>query len=138
MINKSGFDCVFESIQQHLTLHSINSPVIKTTPTGDIYPLVVVDDADNPNVARTTDGIDSISLVGIEINIYAKEKTVGTKKMSGRSIAIELRGLIDEVCTDMYGMKRIMCKPTPNIDNAIYRITMRYNAKQNDNRSFFY
>lgn len=139
MINTSGYDNVYKALREHLETHSIYTPIIKQTPTGEEYPLVVVEEIENSTIARTIYGFDSISLIGIEIEINAKEKTVGLKKVSGRTIATELKCLVDEVCTDMYGMKRVNVKPTPNVDNStMYRIVMRYNAKQNDRRSVFY
>lgn len=37
--------------------------------------------------------------------------------------------LVDDVIGRRYRMIREYCKPTPNLDDTIYRITMKYSKK---------
>ncbi|MEG0552436.1 MAG: hypothetical protein RR533_02740 [Carnobacterium sp.] len=133
------YNCVYRTLYETIRLKSKFSPYVKPILTGSDYPIVVIESVENTTLQRLNGGLESISLIGIEINIYTKQMTVGTTTYMAVNVAKEIRNIVDEVCTDMFDMKRVLCKPTPNLDNgAIYRLTMRYNAKQNDNRSSFY
>lgn len=136
-MNQNLFNSVYKELKNHLEKNSNYNPTVKTIPTGETYPLVVVEEVENSISSRTSCGIQTTSLIGIEINIYTKAKPIGTIKYANRTIAIELSNLVDEVLDKMYGMRRVTSKPTPNVDTTIYRKTMIYNRIQNDNRSRF-
>lgn len=136
-MNGHGFDTIYLRLKSHLNEHSEYKPKVQTTEVGTIYPKVVVSEIENSLIGRTFS--DSISLLGIEIKIYAKPMNKGTITYAGRTIAREIRDHVDVVCGDIYGMRRVTCKPTPVIDGEdMYCITMRYNVKQDDNRNRFY
>lgn len=138
MLNSGGFEAVYHDLKEHLENNSEYCPDVNTTLDGDIFPKVVIDEADNSLINKDRMNVDSVSLLSLKIDIYAKSKTVKTKKMAGRSIARELRNLCSEICEDKYHMRRMLCKPTPNVDTNIYRITMMYTKKQSDTRCHFY
>ena len=137
-MNSFCYDKVFKTLKEYVPQNSEYSPDVNKTNEGDIFPKVVVEENDNRLLSRDNMRVTSISSVDIVIDIYARSKTVGTTTYSRRAIAIEIRNLCDEVCSDIYGMKRTLCKPTPNVDSDIYRITMHFIANQNDMRNYLY
>ena len=138
MIVHKTYDCVLKALNEYLLVNSEYDPEISTTPDGDVYPKVIVEELENSALKKDNMNIVSLSLVGIKIDIYAMPMKKGTKMLAGRTIARELCDLCSVVCEDMYGLKRTTCKPTPNIDDKIYRLTMIYNNVQSDTgRSLF-
>lgn len=100
--------------------------------------LIVIEEIDNSIYASTTRFEETVSNLTFEINIYCPNDIVTKDKvMSKMEQARELRKLVDEVMGGHYRLVRTFCQPTPNIDNTIYRITMRYNGKLNDNKLKF-
>lgn len=129
MINEYAFDVVYGTLKEYLKNYSVYDPVVKTTPSGDKYPLVVVEEVDNFIKERTAYGNESASMMSIEVNIYADKKAVSNSKtVAGRTIAREIRNHVEAVLGDFYGMSRVSSRPTPNIDTTLYRYTMRYNG----------
>lgn len=129
MINEHAFDIVYETLKEYLKNYSVYDPIVKTTPSGSEYPLVVVEEVDNFIKDRTAYGNESTSMMCIEVNVYADKKTVSnTKSVAGRTIAREIRNHVETVLGDFFGMVRVSSRPTPNIDTTLYRYTMRYNG----------
>lgn len=139
MMNTKGFDAVFDRLCSYIEENSIfNDTDISTTKEGDFYPKIVVSDIQNSVTSKTTGGIETHSLIGIELNIYAKAKKVDNKMYSGRSITRSLAETCDKVLGDLCGMTRVTARGMDNADPTIDRYIMRYNATQNDQRNFFY
>ena len=85
------------------------------------FPCVTIVEADNKVYERTRDlsGVEHHAQVMYEINVYSN-------KVSGKkSEAKEISNMIDGMMTDML-FTRTFRGQTPNIDRAIYRITLRY------------
>lgn len=96
---------------------------------SDKFPLVTVTEDDNVNEVVDTKFMDITDKLYFSINIYAQDKVVGNTTISNVNIARELSKLVDDVMGKKYKMKRTYCKPTPNLDDTIYRITMKYTKK---------
>ena len=137
-MNQNVFNASYVELKKRLEEIKEYNPIVKTTPSGTLYPMVVVENVENSILSQSTCNRESTSLIGIEINIYAKSMSIGTTQLSNRTIAIELSNIVDNVLVKEFSMKRVTCKPTPNVDTTIYRITMIYNTKQNDNRSRYF
>jgi len=76
---------------------------------------------DNCTPYRQTGATENHAEISFSINVYANDPN--GKKKQAKAIA----GLVD---TTMLGMKfsRQVYTPTPNIDDSVFRITMRYTA----------
>jgi hypothetical protein len=59
---------------------------------------------------------------------------VGTNKISNAEICNELKVLTDKVMNGYFQFERTFSEPTPNLDNTVYRITLRYTATLYENR----
>lgn len=134
MINRTMYERVFLDIKKYLSIESEFKPVVTKQPKGNKFPKVIIELISNTNTAKDANGFYSHSLVGIEINVYAKP----TKELSEMQVAEMIADECSFVCEDIYGMKRTLYSPTPNVDEDVYRLTLRYTAKQNDKRNIFF
>lgn len=106
----------------------------KSKQEEDRFPLVVVTEEDNFISSSTLNNEETNSKLYYEINIYARDKIVNGDLMYDMEIARKIASEIDAVLNLKYKFNRISCRPTPNLDDSIYRITMRYSIVQSDNR----
>lgn len=138
-MNTMGFDAAFEKLREYIHEKSSFGVVdVSKTKEGETYPKIVVSDIENSLIGKTSGGIETHSLIGMEINIYAKTKKVDGKVCSGRSITRALSLLVDDVLSDICGMERVTARSMDNADPSIDRFIMRYNATQNDQRNYFF
>ena len=99
------------------------------------FPLIVMKLDDYPEIRKTTQGSESISKAYITIEIFTRDLIKKKKKIPDVIVAEELSELVDKVLGKMYGMNRTECKPTPNLDDSIYRITMKYTKNILENKN---
>lgn len=138
-MNTSGFDYVYAVVNKYVSAHSeIGNIDISTTTEGSDYPKIVMTDIENSISSRTTGGMESISLIGVEINIYAKTKTVNGSIKTGRQITRYIAELVDRAISEYCGLRRVTSRYMENADPQIDRYIMRYNGYQHDQKGFFY
>lgn len=100
----------------------------------DKFPQIAFTEEDNSLNFGTTKLEETVSRLSYEVNIYTQDKNINGNMVSRVEIARNLMQEIDFVLSNKYKMRRISCRPTPNIDVNIYRITMRYQMNFFDNR----
>lgn len=127
------FDDIFQGLKHFLESESQHTPIVTTFPSGRVFPNVVVEKSDDRELASDNARNTVISNMNIEINIYA----IDEKNVSRRTIAVELEELIKEYMGETMRFKRISDKPTPNVDNSVYRITLQYQTIINNKRKSF-
>ncbi len=122
---------IYEDVKRYIQFKTIYSPRItqKSLKQSDKFPLITIIEDDNRNEIVSTDFIESTDKIFLTINIYAEDMALENKTISNVTIARELMKLVDDVIGKKYQMNRVSCKPTPNLDNMIYRITMKYTKK---------
>lgn len=146
-ITNEALDVVYDVLNKYITesLNKLSRPAcdVRTQALDTISKnIVVIEEIDNRIGLATTRFEETTSNIGFEVNIYCPNDVV-TKvddeivALSKMEQARELRKLVDEVLGDYYKLTRTFCQPTPNIDNTIYRITMRYSGRVNDNKIKF-
>lgn len=136
-MNQKYFDIVFQGLNDHIIMHSEIKAKVIDRPNTEIYPKIVVSEITNIstlNLGR----MESYSLLGYEIGIYAKNTTINGKAMDAMDIARYLQGVVTDYMDYDLHMKRAMADYKDNIDNSLYCIIMRYNAKGSDYRSRFF
>ena len=69
----------------------------------------------------------------ITINHYSKDKVVGTNQISAKVINDETRKLTMTFMRNL-NFKKTLDKPTPNLDNSIFRNTMQYQGMVGNQR----
>lgn len=138
-MNIDVYDKLYQSLKQHLQENlGYDFEITKLSKKQtDRFPLVVFTEEDNVLSFSTLRGEETQSTLYYEINIFTRDKTINGKKCYAVEIARDISGHIDEVLNAKYHMNRLFCRPTPNLDDSIYRITMRYSARLNDNRVKF-
>lgn len=112
-------------------------PVVLKKPNGAIYPLITLEMIDNPLDSISTDRNVTYSKPDYEVNIYAPDVELDGVSIDGVTVAWSIASDTDKFMIAA-GMHRTSCRPTPNIDKDLYRITMRFNAKQDDYRGRLY
>lgn len=123
---------IYKDLKSYLVEKSKYNPTVvrKSLKQSDKFPLVVLTEYNNVFKTGTLhyksrEVIDSIYW---EVNIYATDKVIDNSIISNSEICDELKYLIDNIMSKRYELTRISCSPTPNLDETIYRITMRYSA----------
>lgn len=109
--------------------------VQKSLKQSNKFPLISITEEDNSNVIVSTDFRDKTDLINISVNIYAQDMVLGNTTISNVNIVKELMSLVDDVLSRKYRLMRTSCRPTPNLDNTIYRITARYTKKILSNKN---
>ena len=122
---------VYKDVKQYISENDTYSTRVrnKSLKESDKFPLITITEDDNVNEIVDTRFRESTDKMYFSVNIYAQDKAVGNTTISNVNIARELASMVDEVMGKKYRMQRTSCKPTPNLDNTIYRITMKYTKK---------
>lgn len=130
-MNVNLINQIYNDLKTYLKENSRYDPRVtrKALKQSDKFPLITITTGDNKNILRDTTGIDSTDRIDIDINIYAEDQVFNNEKISNVNIVAELSYLIDEVVGKKYRILRTYCKPTPNLDDNIYRVTMKYYKK---------
>lgn len=143
IVNIDKYEEVYSVLKKYLTDPETNpynpsvTKLYKATIDKKKFPLITIEEITNTLSQRTLGANESISTVVYEINIYAINKIINKEEVGNMTIARELSALVDNVLGEYYKMRRIYNSPTPNIDETIYRITMRYEKNLFDNRGKF-
>lgn len=135
IINLEVYDKIFHILKDFLQKESKYSPIVTklSQMQSNKFPLVVITEEENTFLTGTTRLEETRSKLDYEINIYTTDMEINGEKVSKLEIAKELKGLVDNVMNCNLKMRRKACRPTPNLDIDIYRITMRYSTTVNDN-----
>lgn len=139
-LNTDAYSIVYaelkKSLKSNLENYGIEITKLSKQET-DRFPLVVLTEEDNVLSDRTLNHEETISGLYYEVNIYTRDKVINKEKRYAIDIAREISTEVDKVLNGQFHMLRTLCRPTPNLDNSIYRITMRYSVKFYDNRVRF-
>lgn len=130
------YDSVFKELKDNIK-NSFDYKVYTTKmpiQASDKFPQVVLTEEDNALSLGTTRLEETMSRLSYEINIYTQDKNINGKMISRVEIARNLMKIVDITMANSFKMRRIFCRPTPNIDVNIYRITMRYQVNFFDNK----
>lgn len=131
------FDNIKNGLDSFLSKNSKYAPLLTTVPSDGTFPNVVIEKIDDREHACDNTRNSVFSTCSIELNIYAVSTTFENKRISARSVAVELEDLIRQYLGEKMGLRRTYDKPTPNVDQSVYRITMRFQVKINDKRNSF-
>jgi len=136
-MNVNFINQIYKDLKEHTIKNSRYSPRVtrKALKQSDKFPLITVTINNNRNILKDTTGIESTDRLDIDINIYAEDMAIGNEKISNVNIVAELGYLVDEILGRKYRMRRTSCKPTPNLDETIYRETMKYSKKMITNKN---
>jgi hypothetical protein len=130
-VNIDLLNQVYKDVKTYVNEKSQYSPRVtqKNLRQSDKFPLITITEDDNANELASMKFIDTTDKLFFTVNIYAQDKAYGNVTYSNVGIARELATLVDDIMGQKYKMKRMSCKPTPNLDDSIYRLTMKYSKK---------
>lgn len=135
-INIQVFDKLFDNLKNYIQECDVYSATITKKPLkqNDKFPLIVITEEDNVNFSSDIHFTDTISKGYYEINIYTQNKMIDGAMHYDMEIAREYSAIVDNYMSRKLKAVRTYCSPTPNVDNSIYRITMRYEMLISDYR----
>lgn len=121
---------VYREVKEYVSKSNYSPRVTqKNLKQSDKFPLITIIEEDNKNELISTNFCESTDKIYLTINIYAQDKAYGNETISNVNIVRELAKLVDDIVGNKYKMQRLSCKPTPNLDDTIYRITAKYSKK---------
>ena len=101
-------------------------------PTTTSFPVIVCEETDNVSDDNTK---DSSGFTHCKITLSVEIYTNGPNRMSN---AKTLRGAVDSILSDKYGLSRISQRPIPNFnDSDIYRYQISYVGSVDKNKKIF-
>ena len=113
---------VFEVLDEYLTTMCEYAPSVVGRADTGTYPKVVVT-FEQGNPAWQSNGVfEYVCNNTVTIDIYANDEPL----VSSLEIAENIRNHVFECMSRKLGYRLTFSKPTPNIDESIYRLTMKY------------
>lgn len=100
-------------------------------PTSSTFPTITFYEIDNSAFEHTLDYAQRKSNLAFQIDIFTKG---GTKESQAKAISKQ----VNEVMENDFHMKRMFANPLPNADKDIYRFTMRYSCKIDEEKLLIY
>lgn len=130
---------MYQYSKEYIQSNSKYSPaVLKTTPQEiNQFPLVVIPECKLILKDETLKHKEKEYRLIFDIELYATDKSVSSKKVARQSIIAELEKLIYEVFEEHYLMRVAEPKSTPNIDRNVDRLYMRAEATINEKKIIF-
>lgn len=138
-MNIDAYDAIYNDLKEYLKSASeyevnVTKYSIKE---ADRFPLVIITEEDNVLEDSTFSKLETTSRLYYEINIYTKDLVISNEIVPAMKVAREISQKVDYLLGYKLKMDRLSCRPTPNLDDSIYRITIRYSVGFNDNRIKF-
>lgn len=128
------YDEMFKYAQTYIKENSKYSPkVLKNTQLDKKFPLITIKTTTDDIYSENLDKTDQRFNIGYEIEIYS----MNIGNIAKELIANELMKLINNVFDEHYGMNRMLNQETPNIDADVYRWSMRFEAKIDENKRIY-
>lgn len=123
---------VFNSLKQKIESEISGAKVQKDFQSvATTFPTITFYEIDNSELEHTLDYSQRKSNLAFQIDIFT---IGGNKETQAKSIA----KTVNEVMENEYHMKRLFANPLSNADKDIYRYTMRYSCKIDENRLLIY
>ena len=123
---------IFNSLKQRVETQFPNAKVCKDfQPVASSFPTITFYEIDNSEFEHNLDYTQRKSNLAFQIDIFT---IGGTKESQAKAISKE----ISEVMENHYHMKRLFANPLDNADKDIYRYTMRYFCKIDEDRLLIY
>lgn len=123
---------IFNSVKQKIEESFPPAKVQKDfQPTTTTFPTITFYEIDNSELEHTLDYTQRRSNLAFQIDIFT---TGGDKEQQARKIS----SIVNEVMEGEFHMKRVFSNPLSNVDKDIYRFTMRYSCKIDEERLLIY
>ena len=130
------YDIVYEMLKKQVKEKSIFNPTVVKKVNDKLFPIIVVTAKDVP--ITNLGYFEQISLVTFVIEINAVDLVKNGNTYSSMQIASELHDIIEEYLSIKCCMEKTFDESTPNVDENVYRILMRFTKKYNKTRKILY
>ena len=128
------YDEMFKYAKSYIVQKSQYAPkVLKDTPPDNKFPLIIIKQIRDDLYSENLDKTDQRFYLGYEIDIY----TINKSNIAKQTIASELKKLLNDIFDEHYGMNRKFNQQTPNVDTDVYRWTMRFESKIDENKRIY-
>ena len=129
------YNNIFKYAKQYIKQKSLYSPeILKNAPTeSDIFPLVIIPECKIVLDDETLKYGEPKYQVIFEIEIYATDKSLGTKKVSRNTIKQELEKLVYDVFEEHYKLLGKEPDVKPNADINLAREGISFTGKIKNN-----
>ena len=120
-------ETIYPNLKEYVETNSIYSPkVTKISPQDSkVFPIVPVRLLPIRNLYNNLNYGEETYNFGIEINIYATDKTVGTSKLSKKTICDEVTSKVIDYFKTNFHVSIYVEYDMPNIDTNIHRNYVR-------------
>lgn len=123
---------IFNSVKQKIEENFPSAKVQKDfQPTTTTFPTITFYEIDNSELEHALDYTQRKSNLAFQIDIFT---IGGDKERQARKIS----SIVNEVMEDIFHIKRVFSNPLSNVDKDIYRYTMRYSCKIDEERLLIY
>lgn len=137
-MNIELYEGLFNSLREYIKENSKFQIHVMQKPNSELFPKVIVEEIMNVSAVPTHYRMESLSNITYEINIYAKDAEIDGDFEDSMDIARYIQSIVSDYMEHKIHLKRVFCEPTPNIDDTVYRITMRYTGQASDYRGHFF
>lgn len=137
-MNLMLYEMVYASLKEYIKTHSKIAVTVLKRPNGTNYPMVTIQEISNTTLSNAG-RIESYATIGFEINIFANSLEIDGNYHDSMDVARYLQSVVSDYMDYEVKFKRIMCEPTPIVNNdKLYRITMRYTGNASNYRGCFF
>lgn len=115
---------VFDTAKQYISAQSQYAPLItqRIPEQSGRFPVITIVQTMDRLYDETLKKTEQKVLLVFEVNVFAQD----TEEKNALEIIDELKGLVDEVFNEQFGMTREMDEPMDNLDRYVRRQYMRY------------
>lgn len=129
------YEEIKDNLKSYLQENSKYAPTVMSFPLGTKLPRVIIEEMSDNNIGRDMGNRNNYTSFEYEINIYAEPLNIDNKTISSRTVAKEIQSWVREFMEVKLPFEKTFNSPTPNIDENVYRITLRYMIKLDETRN---
>lgn len=124
-------DIIYPKLKEYVEANSIYSPKVtkKQVQDSKTFPIVPIKLLPIENQYNNSSYGEQTYTFGIDINVYAQDKTVGNKKTAKKTICDEVTNKIEEFFIKTYHVTIRTEYDMPNIDSSIHRNNIKITGK---------
>ena len=131
MIAERVFEIIYPNLKDYVETNSIYSPKVtkKQTLNSKEFPIVPVKLLPIENQYTTVNHEEEIETFGIDINVYAQDKTIGTIKYAKKTVCDEVTKQIVDFFKNNLKVTIRVEHDVINIDSSVHRNNIKITGK---------
>ena len=131
IVNNVFENIIYPKLKEYVETKSIYSPKVtkKQVQDSKIFPIVPVKLLPIENQYNNLNYGEQTYTFGIDINVYAQDKTVGNKKTAKKTICDEVTKIVSDFFMETYHVTIKIEYDILNIDSSIHRNNIKITGK---------